>query len=591
MPVKIVSQKDLKNLSLRGDEREETGYYKNYYYPNGVLRPEELRGTAPKLPYAEKRETALDIAVRELQLQSSNIISENGYYIPPRQERYKRGDSRNDRRYTSGSKDVKKVANGAEIYGSEHPPLKNSQATSVKTGSLNNGDNGANPRRWATIEKPKPARLEPDVPDFKSVSQSIAKDPVTRDSAPQNGAKESASESSEATSTSTEATTDVTPEGKTVTTTKTTETENPEPKSPTPQIKKAIKTPVITSPDSAKDETSSTSSQKPESESTPAVNGKTAKPPVIPPPFYKSMIHRLKAKDGEIAPLIDIGANLTKLCYKNRMGSILRRAKAAGVTTILITGTSYNSSRAGIRLCQDWNGYEGVKLRATVGLHPLDAAGVVSGKYANRWCGSLERLLKEDTGYVVAVGECGLDYKAPTFDLEHDPQSQKHVFAKQLMLADKYNLPVFAHCRAAHEDFVKIAKPWMTKANHPVRLVVHCHTDPDPKHLNELLEAGAWIGLTGIITDKREGRFNEAIINQIPWDRLMIETDAPFLLPSNACAIRDIDRRWENEPCLLPFVAKRIAEVSGDITDAEVAAITTNNAVKFFGLEDHKFQA
>jgi len=110
--------------------------------------------------------------------------------------------------------------------------------------------------------------------------------------------------------------------------------------------------------------------------------------------------------------------------------------------------------------------------------------------------------------------------------------------------------------------------------------------------VKELLDAGAWIGLTGIITDKREGRFNEAIINQVPWERLMIETDSPFLLPSNACAIRDIDPKWQNEPCLLPFVAEKIAQVDIDKTPvAVVAAHTTKNAIKFFGLEDLEVQA
>jgi len=585
MPVNIISQKDLENFSLRGDEREETGYYKDNFYPNGVPRPEELRGTARKLPHTERRETALDIAVRELKLLSNNRKTADGHYVrPPRNDRNKQ----DDRRDASASKvDVKMVENGAEIYGSELPPLKKSGLNSVKTGWSNNG---TNPWRRATPEKPKPERLESDVLDSQKGSKSSAKEADAGDSTPENGAKEASSEPSEATAittTLTESTTETAADAATETTTETTESEKPDSESETAETGMTTETSATPPPNSAKAESLSTPNdrQKPESQSPPSVKGNVPKPPVIPPPFYKSMIHPIKEKDGQIVPLIDIGANLTKLCYKDRIGSILERAKAAGVTTVLITGTSYNSSCAAIRLCRDWDGYEGVKLRATAGLHPLDAAGVLSGKYANRWCGSLERLLKEDTGYVVAVGECGLDYKAPTFDPEHDPQAQKQVFMKQLMLADKYHLPVFAHCRDAHTDFMKIANPWLKKA-HPVRLVVHCHTDPDPKHLKELLDAGAWIGLTGIITDKREGRFNEAIINQIPWDRLMIETDAPFLLPSNACAIRDIDPKWQNEPCLLPFVAEKIAVVDGYITAVEVASITTKNSITFFGLED-----
>jgi TatD DNase family protein len=344
---------------------------------------------------------------------------------------------------------------------------------------------------------------------------------------------------------------------------------------------------------SAKDEnsTAATENRKSESKSPTTKDAKAAKPLVIPPPFFKSMIHPIKAEDGKIVPLIDIGANLTRPCYQDRMGPILERAKAAGVTTILITGTTYNHSLDAIRLCQEWDEYQGVKLRATVGLHPHDVMGVKSGRWKEKWCDSLERLVKANREYVVAVGECGLDYHGEKFNSKYDPPEQKKAFDQQLKLADKLNLPVFAHCRDAHRDFVNIAAPWMKKAR-PVRLVVHCHTDPDHKHLKELLDMGAWIGLTGIITDKREGRFNEAIINQVPWERLMIETDSPFLLPSNACAIRDIDRAWVNEPCLLPFVAEKIAQVDTDWTPAAVvAAYTTKNAIKFFGLEDPEVQA
>jgi TatD DNase family protein len=394
-------------------------------------------------------------------------------------------------------------------------------------------------------EKPKPERLTPDVLDSVKASKSAAKDPETGDSTHQNGVKEAVSESSDKPTT----------EPTTETTTETTESKRSESASPS------------------------------------APNGKAAKPPVIPPPFYKSMIHPIKGEDGKIVPLIDIGANLTRLCYKDRMGSILERAKAAGVTTVLITGTSYRHSLDAIRLCQEWDGYQGVKLRATVGLHPHNVVGVKSGRWAEEWCLSLERLLKANREYVVAVGECGLDYNGKEFNSERDPHHQKEAFKQQLILADKLNLPVFAHCRGAHRDFLNVAAPWMKKAR-PVRLVVHCHTDPDPKHLKELLDAGAWIGLTGIITDKREGRFNENIINQVPRTRLMIETDSPFLLPSNACAIRDIDPEWQNEPCLLPFVAEKIAQVDTDNTPAaEVATHTTKNAIKFFGLEDPEVQA
>lgn len=111
--------------------------------------------------------------------------------------------------------------------------------------------------------------------------------------------------------------------------------------------------------------------------------------------------------------------------------------------------------------------------------------------------------------------------------------------------------------------------------------MVHCHTDPSVKNLRELLAAGVFVGLTGIVADKREGRFNEEIVREIPLSRLMVETDAPFLMP------RNVPREFwgeRNEACLLPFVVKKIARIRGHCTEQEVAESTTKLAKEFFGL-------
>lgn len=553
MPVHIIQQKDLEQFSLRGDEREETKDYRDNYYPNGYAREWAACGKK-NLPQPEKRETALDVAVRELKFESKNIRRSDRSFGRPRNDYNKRENSsyrRNDRSDTSSSGEVAKN-NGST--SAELPPLTKSDLTSGKTASSKSGQIALTWRKSSKTMTPKPATTQPGTAKPEAPNTKIRKleqlEPDVVELSPKfdphEGSKSTAEGSTKPDSTPT-------------------------------------RTPMSES------STTATETSTLASETTPTQDGNITKVANIPPPFYKSMIHPLRGEDGKIAPLIDIGANLTKFCYKGRMRSILERAKAAGVSDILITGTNFTSSRAALRLCKEWNGeVEGVKLWATVGVHPMDAASTMSGKFAQRWSYSLERLLNdEEEGlgeFAVAIGECGLDYAGPSFNADREILAQKQVFRKQLALAEKYNLPVFAHCRKAHKDFLEMVEPWLQL--HPGRLVVHCHTDPDVTHLKELVDAGAWIGLTGIITDRREGRFNTDIICEIPWDRLMIETDAPYLLPSNICAIRDIDPKWKNEPCLLPFVAEKIAEVSGDVTAAEVAAITRKNAIKFFGLEE-----
>jgi TatD DNase family protein len=175
--------------------------------------------------------------------------------------------------------------------------------------------------------------------------------------------------------------------------------------------------------------------------------------------------------------------------------------------------------------------------------------------------------------YCVAVGECGLDYDRK-FSLH---QHQKQVFQKQLRLAKKLGKPVFLHNRNAHDDFFTILKPYLPD----IKAVAHCHADPSVQHLKQLLDAGVYIGLTGIICDPREGRFNTEIIKYIPLDRLMVETDSPYLFP------RNVPKPWGErncEPCLTSFVVKKIAEVRGDCNEETVARKTTQVAKAFFGL-------
>jgi len=201
---------------------------------------------------------------------------------------------------------------------------------------------------------------------------------------------------------------------------------------------------------------------------------------------------------------------------------------------------------------------------------------VLEAKYAKQYHTELEKLLLSPEGryYCIAIGEIGLDYTAKSCN----PLHQKLVFRKLLSLASRHSLPLYLHNRDAHADFLSILKPFLSTTT---KAVVHCHTDSSIRNLRELLAAGVYIGLAGIVADKRDGRFNEEIVREVPLERMMVETDAPFLMP------RNVPREmWgkRNEACLLPFVVRKIAQIKGDCTEREVAEATTKVAKEFFRL-------
>jgi TatD DNase family protein len=284
----------------------------------------------------------------------------------------------------------------------------------------------------------------------------------------------------------------------------------------------------------------------------------------------------IPSNDGTIAPLVDIGANLTAKNFpEHTIPDILSRASKAGVTHIILTGTSYKGSKEVLDLCAKFDGTSNVTLRCTIGIHPHDASRTLNGPYSKTFDRDLERLIVSELGqrYCVAVGECGLDY-----DRKFSTHSDQHiVFKTQLQLAQKLQKPVFLHSREAHADFLNILKPFLSS----IKAVAHCHTDPSVDNLRQLLDAGGYIGLTGMICDERPGRFNTDIVSEIPLDRLMVETDAPYLFP------RNVPRpwgKWNNEPCLTSFVVKKIVEVRADCSEEEVARKTTEVSKAFFGL-------
>ncbi|MGA7964856.1 MAG: TatD family hydrolase [Gammaproteobacteria bacterium] len=259
---------------------------------------------------------------------------------------------------------------------------------------------------------------------------------------------------------------------------------------------------------------------------------------------------------------IDIGANLTHDSFGADREAVMERAREAGVSHMIVTGADVEHSRAAIDLAAQWPDV----LSATVGVHPHQAAGFDAGVEA-----TLDAMLSEPG--VVAAGECGLDYFRDFSP--HDVQ--RTAFEAQIRLAIAHDLPLFLHQRDAHDDFIAILDEFEGQLP---PTVVHCFTG-EAGELGHYLERGFHIGVTGWICDERRGRHLLDVVPDIPAGKLMLETDAPYLLP------RDLKPRPQtrrNEPMWLPHIAQVVASARGESV-ASLAEHTCAAARAFFRLE------
>ncbi len=259
--------------------------------------------------------------------------------------------------------------------------------------------------------------------------------------------------------------------------------------------------------------------------------------------------------------LVDIGSNLTHDSFAADLADVIARARAAGVVQQVVTGADLASSRRAARLAALHPGM----LFSTAGVHPHHAAGFTAARRED----FLELLALPE---VVAAGECGLDYHR---DLS-PRDAQRTAFAAQLEMAVLARKPVFLHQRDAHEDFSAIL------ADFAPRLaggVAHCFTG-GARELERYLELGMAIGVTGLVCDERRGGALREAVPLIPADRLMVETDAPYLLPRDL-APKPASRR--NEPAFLVHIARSVAAMRGE-SPAELAAASTRNARRLFAL-------
>ena len=259
--------------------------------------------------------------------------------------------------------------------------------------------------------------------------------------------------------------------------------------------------------------------------------------------------------------LIDIGINLSHDSYDRDRAEVIARAQNAGVVAMVVTGSTVADSARAIALCREWPGL----LRATVGVHPHHAAGFQAAD-----CAELAGLYADPM--TVAAGECGLDY----YRNYSPPTEQRRALALQLQLAVEHGLPVFLHQREAHADLMAMLRehpPLLTRA------VLHCFTG-NAAELDDCLEAGLAIGVTGWICDERRGQALRAVVGRIPDNRLMLETDGPYLLPRT---LQPKPAHRRNEPMYLPVILESVATYR-DQQAEQLAAMTTANARRFFGL-------
>ena len=262
---------------------------------------------------------------------------------------------------------------------------------------------------------------------------------------------------------------------------------------------------------------------------------------------------------------IDIGINLTNRQFHNDIENIIQNAIEAEVAQMILTGTSVKGSEEALKIAQE---YPNV-LYSTAGIHPHDAKSM-----DNQSISKLRKLLMNKE--VIAVGECGLD-----FDRDFSPRDQQEkCYSDQLALAIEVQKPLFLHERAAFTRFMGVTKDFLPQLP---KAVVHCFTG-SLAEAKTYLDNGFYLGFTGAISDSKRFTHLEEVVRYVPLDKIMIETDAPFMLPKNVprTSLTQYHER-RNEPAFLPYVAQTIASFKG-ISLETVALETTKNTKDFFSL-------
>ncbi len=242
--------------------------------------------------------------------------------------------------------------------------------------------------------------------------------------------------------------------------------------------------------------------------------------------------------------IIDTHGHLNFKAFDQDFKEVIDRCNKEGVAVINV-GSNYDTSKKAVNIALNND-----SMYSAIGIHPIHAKEFID----------IEDLYQKK---VVAIGEIGLDYFR---DYGEFKEKQKEVFLKQLSLAQKLNLPIIVHCRKAHEDLIKILEEKEVKG------VIHCFTGRW-REAEKYLEMGFYLGFNGIIF-----KFDlEKVIKNTPLDRILVETDCPYLAPPQA-------NQERNEPVFVKYVIEEIARIK-ELSFEEVAFATSKNAQKLFKLD------
>ena len=260
--------------------------------------------------------------------------------------------------------------------------------------------------------------------------------------------------------------------------------------------------------------------------------------------------------------MIDIGANLASTAFESDLEQVLQRAQAASIDKIIVTGSDRESAITGKQLADQRPGF----LYTTAGLHPHHAS-----QCDDDLIQTFASLLEHDN--VVAIGETGLDY----FRNISPREAQLQAFSAHLELAKTIDKPLFLHERDAFEDFRQTMQHFAPLCE---RAIVHCFTG-SLEALKSYLDMGMYIGITGWICDEKRGKDLQEIVKLIPKNRLLVETDAPYLTPKK---IIPKPKNGRNEPSYLPYVIEKIANIVGE-NPQDLAYQTSKNSRTAFNLK------
>ncbi|MGK0440792.1 MAG: TatD DNase family protein [Pseudohongiellaceae bacterium] len=267
------------------------------------------------------------------------------------------------------------------------------------------------------------------------------------------------------------------------------------------------------------------------------------------------------AQETQQIPLFDIGANLTSKRFAEDIKLVIANAQAAGIHKIVITGTNIVESEQAIILAQQFPGL----LYSTVGIHPHDAKTLSIDSMSQIRDLSANSCVK-------AIGETGLDFNR-NFST---PSQQIIAFEQHIEMAIETQLPLFLHERDAFMQQFEIIKLYRDKL---VNAVIHCFTG-SKQQCFKYLDLDLHIGITGWLCDPKRGEHLREFVSDIPLDRLMIETDAPYLLPKSVIKPVVI-KKGRNEPCTLPYVLDAVCDLRGS-HKAEIAEAIYGTSNRFF---------